>query len=389
MAARPGAVLVINAGSSSIKVAVFGDGGAAALRGTVAGIGGAARLTLGDVRRAVDAPDHDAALAAVLAALRDAGVALHDLAAAAHRIVHGGAELTAPCRITAEVLDRIAACAALAPLHTPHALAAIRAIARQAPDLPQCASFDTAFHATIPDVATRYALPEEPATRGLRRFGFHGLSYHALTRDFTAATGLPLPERLLACHLGNGASLCAIRGGQSVATTMGYDPLSGLTMSTRAGEIDAGAVLALAERLGVDGARDLLGRRAGLAGLSGGKSDMRALLADDGPAEQAAVAHFLYWAARAAGSMIAAMGGIDGIAFTGGIGENAAPVRARLAAALDWTGLHIDTAANDRAAPCLHRPDSAVTAVIVPANEERLIADQARAALARQPGAEA
>jgi acetate kinase len=251
------------------------------------------------------------------------------LTAAAHRVVHGGAELTATCRIDAGVLALIEACVPLAPLHNPANLAAIRALAALAPDLPQFASFDTAFHATNPEVARRYALPAQVEAAGIRRYGFHGLSYAAIVRKVQQISDIGLPNRLLALHLGNGASICAIRGGRSVATTMGYSPLDGLTMGTRSGGIDGNAVLRLAELHGIAGAARILNRESGLLGL-GGASDMRALHGAGTAAARFAVAHFCYWAVRHAGSMIAAMGGLDAVAFTGGIGENDAFVRGEI-----------------------------------------------------------
>jgi acetate kinase len=226
-------------------------------------------------------------------------------------------------------LARIEACVPLAPLHNPANLAAIRALADLAPDLPQFASFDTGFHATNPEVAWRYALPAAVEAEGIRRYGFHGLSYAAIVRKVQENGGGVLPERLLALHLGNGASICAIRGGRSVATTMGYSPLDGLTMGTRSGGIDGNAVLRLAELHGIAGAARILNRESGLLGL-GGASDMRALHGAGTAAARFAVAHFCYWAVRHAGSMIAAMGGLDAVAFTGGIGENDAFVRGEI-----------------------------------------------------------
>ncbi|MCZ4352131.1 acetate kinase [Roseovarius aestuarii] len=314
------AILVVNAGSSSIKAAVFEDGREVA-------------------RAAGDAiPDHHAALTQVLSALQAQGYGLSQVAAAAHRVVHGGARLVASTRITQRVRDQIADCIPLAPLHNPHSLTAIDWISVTAPDLPQYASFDTAFHATIPDVATRYALPTTPDTQGLRRYGFHGISYAALVRALPEQTGRPLPRRLLAFHLGNGASICAIRDGISVATTMGYSPNAGLTMGTRSGDMDPAAVLELARRKGVDGAEHLLGHDAGLLGLSGLSADMRRLTASDDPRAEFATQHFCYWAARHGGSMIAAMGGLDAIAFTGGIGENAKEIRNEILDNLAWAG---------------------------------------------------
>ena len=298
-------LLVVNAGSSSIKVALF-DGLRLVRSGQVGEIG---------------AHGHKAALTRLLADGFGAG-----LTAAAHRVVHGGALLRQAVRIDAGVLAQIAACVPLAPLHNPANLTAIRALAELAPDLPQFASFDTAFHATNPEVARRYALPASVEAEGIRRYGFHGLSYAAIVRKVQEIVDGKVPLRLLALHLGNGASLCAIVNGQSAATTMGYSPLDGLTMGTRSGAIDGNAVLRLAEVHGIAGASRILNKESGLLGL-GGALDMRALHRAGTEEARFAVAHFCYWAVRHAGSMIAAMGGLDAVAFTGGIGENDVIVR--------------------------------------------------------------
>lgn len=329
-------VLVINAGSSSIKLALFDTALRERLAGSVSAIGGAARMVLGSRSGAVVAADHTAALTCLLEGLAGHGIAPGTLIAAGHRVVHGGPTLTAPERITPEVLAQIEDCIPLAPLHNPHNLAAIRALAILAPGLPQTASFDTAFHATNPPEATRFALPDTPATRGLRRYGFHGLSYASLCEALPHLTGQPLPHRLLAYHLGNGASACAIVNGRSVCTTMGQSPLDGLTMGTRPGSLDPNVVLTLVDRIGLDATRTLMNRESGLRGLSGGISDMRALLNDPSETARFALDHFCYWAIRHGGSLIAAMGGLDAVAFSGGIGENAAPVRDRIVAGLSW-----------------------------------------------------
>ena len=307
-------LLVVNAGSSSLKLALF-DGLTQLRKATVEGL----------------APDgHRAALLALLADGFGRGVT-----ATAHRVVHGGARLTQAMRIDAAVLAEIEACLPLAPLHNPANLAAIRALAEAMPDLPHFASFDTAFHASNPEVALRYALPASAEAQGIRRYGFHGLSYAAIVRKLQETAGNVLPNRLLALHLGNGASLCAILNGQSVATTMGYSPLDGLTMGTRSGGIDGNAVLRMAELYGIDGASRILNRESGLLGL-GGSNDMRALHGAGTPEARFAIAHFCYWAVRHAGSMVAAMGGLDGVAFTGGIGENAVQVRRTILQGLDF-----------------------------------------------------
>lgn len=346
-------ILVLNAGSSSVKSRLFGHD-----------------LTPLAHHDVTETTDHAAAIAAILD-----HYGAQTITAAAHRVVHGGTALTAPQRMTPQVRTAIADLIPLAPLHNPAALAGIDAVTRLAPDLPQVACFDTAFHATNPRVATAYAIPE---AEGLRRYGFHGISYADLVSRL-----VPQPDRLLALHLGNGASLCAIKAGHSVATTMGYSPLDGLTMGTRSGSIDPAAVLALARRHGIDAAEDLLNRHSGLTAL-GGASDMRALVQANSRAARFAIGHFTYWAVRHAGSMIAAMGGIDALAFTGGIGENDPDIRAAIMEGLAFTGLVMDADANRaaRGESRLHHDCSPVSAWIIPAQEERAIAAAALRVLA-------
>lgn len=366
-------ILVVNAGSSSIKTVLFDADLQPVLAASVSEIGGAAALRVGDESHPVAAPNHLTALSLILFALGSRGHPVDGLRAAAHRVVHGGRRLVAPCRITPEVEAEIDACCALAPLHNPHNLSGIRAIATLAPDLPQYASFDTAFHATNPEEALRYALPAAEDAKGIRRYGFHGISYAGLVQRLPGLTGAPLPDRLLALHLGNGASLCAIHRGRSVATTMGYSPLDGLTMGTRTGGIDGMAVLRLAGDYGIARATDLLNRDSGLKAL-GGTSDMRTLEAAGTPDAAFAIRHFCYWAVRHAGSMIAAMGGLDAIAFTGGIGEHDAHVRAEIVRGLGWLGARLDPGANAAHALRLHLQDSAVSIWKVLAYEEQTIA---------------
>ncbi len=334
-----GPILVINAGSSSIKFALFDTSLNEMVAGAASGIGGAASFTLGTRSSTPDLPDHDAALSHILDALLADGVALDQLGAAAHRVVHGGAELTDTVLITAKVLAQIEACVPLAPLHNPHNLRAIEALAERVPNIRQYACFDTAFHATNPPEATRYAVPDDWHKSNIRRFGFHGISYQALTETLVAQTGRPLPARLLAFHLGNGASVCAIRDGKSVATSMGFSPLDGLSMGTRAGSIDASAALKMAAESSPAAVLETLNNQSGLFALSGGISDMKSLIEDGSPQARFAIRHFAYWAARHAGSMIAAMGGVDAIAFTGGIGENAPNVCGLILKHLGWAGV--------------------------------------------------
>lgn len=349
--------LIVNAGSSSLKLKVF-DGSREVAKATIAEIG------------------TDGHAAALTQGLAKAGVPMARITAAAHRVVHGGGRLTATCRVTPAVLAEITGCVPLAPLHNPANLLGIQVVQALAPNLPQYAAFDTAFHATNPEVAVTYALPKEERDWGLQRYGFHGMSYAALVRLLSAQAGVP--GRLLACHLGNGASLCAIVNGRSVATTMGYSPLDGLTMGTRAGAIDGNAVLRLAALHGVEGAGRILNRESGLLGL-GGASDLRALHAAGSEEARFALDHFVYWAVRHAGSMVAAMGGLDAVAFTGGIGENDASIRGAILRGLGFLGVVVDDGANRRHAPALHDPSSPVAIWIVPADEERQIALEAQA----------
>lgn len=347
------------------------------LKASASDIGQDSSLRVGDKTRAIALPDHEQALRALLKALDKSGHPLDSFAVAGHRVVHGGETLTAPARVNDAIRAEIAANSPLAPLHNPHNLAAIDALSKLAPDLPQSVSFDTAFHTTNPGVATQYALPATVRARGIRRYGFHGLSFASLVDRLPEISESALPHRLLALHLGNGASLCAIVGGRSVATTMGYSPLDGLTMGTRCGGIDPAAVLRLAQEDGIDETQHMLTYDSGLKGLSGGQSDMRSLLADPGRDATFAVDHFTYWTRRHIGSMVAAMGGVDALAFTGGIGENAAMVRERIMDGLEWLGLQYDLDANSTHAPRLHIRGSRVGAWIVPAQEEKRIAADA------------
>ncbi|MEJ6396989.1 acetate/propionate family kinase [Yoonia sp. 208BN28-4] len=341
-------ILVLNAGSSSLKVEVFTPDLQSVVSGAVTEIGGTdGEVRLGDSRERLATATHADALRAMLTALESQSISLTTLTAAAHRVVHGGTILTQPARVTPAVISAIEACIPLAPLHNPNNLAAILALQELAPDLPQYCSFGTAFHASNPDVATRYAIPQTEHDAGIRRYGFHGLSYANMVAEF----GTRLPHRLLALHLGNGASLCAIKDGKSIATSMGYSPLSGLTMGTRSGDIDGAAVLRISAALGEDEADRMLNKNSGLKALAG-DNNMKNLLDRDDPQAAFAVEHFCYWAARHAGSAIVAMGGVDAVAFTGGIGENASEIRDRIMAHLACFGapeVHVIAADEEKA----------------------------------------
>lgn len=361
-------LLVVNAGSSSLKLAVFD--------GDLAQVAQARRERIGTG----GADSHATSLRDGLAEM---GIGLGAMRGAAHRVVHGGAALTAPCRVTPAVIASIEACVPLAPLHNPANLTGIRALAALAPDLAQYVSFDTAFHAENPKVATTYALPLAERSRGLRRYGFHGLSYAALVRKVHENSESAGIKRLLALHLGNGASICAIVDGVSVATSMGYSPLEGLTMGTRAGGIDGNAVLKLAEIHGIDGASVILNTQSGLLGL-GGAADMRNLHTAGTMEAEFAIEHFCYWAVRHAGSLIAAMGGVDAVAFTGGIGENDPVIRQKFVTGLGFVGAEMNPSSNLANAVKLHQTYSKVAIWIVPAEEERQIAQEAMGVMAAE-----
>ncbi|WP_439552176.1 acetate/propionate family kinase [Falsiroseomonas sp.] len=368
---------VINAGSSSVKAAVFA-GEDRVLSCVVEGIGqrpaarakdsGGNAIPPAALDPAPATPGEAAAL--LLPWLR----ALRPLQAIGHRVVHGGAHHARPERVTPALLAELAALVPLAPLHEPHNLAPIHAIAALDPALPQIACFDTAFHRSMPPVNQAFAIPAAMEADGIRRYGFHGLSYEYIASALPAG----LREgRVVVAHLGNGASACAMQGGVSVATTMGFTALDGLPMGTRSGAIDPGVVLHLIQARGMsaDQVQDLLYKRSGLLGLSGGiSSDMRDLLASGEPRAGFAVDFFCLAVARAIASLAVTLGGLDGIVFTAGIGEHAAPVRARVLGHLAWLGIALDAAANDAHGPRISRADSAVQAWVLPTDEERMIA---------------
>lgn len=314
-------ILVLNAGSSTLKFAAFElkDGLTLLFKDQVQGAG-------------------PQALDALFVRLAREGIDVRDLAGVGHRIVHGGTEFSRPVVVDDAIESRLNALRPLAPLHQPYGLHALRAMREHAPRVAQIACFDTAFHATQPDIAARFPLPRSYFDRGYRRYGFHGLNYEHVVQALPAQTGGPLPGRLLIAHLGNGASLCAVKDGKSVATTMGYSTLDGLVMGTRPGAIDPGLILAIMKDDGLspEQMEQVLYKESGLLALSGLSSDMKTLLDSPAPAAKAAVEAYCYWAARQAASLIAALGGIDALVFTGGIGENAKPVRDLVVNHLSW-----------------------------------------------------
>ena len=389
-----GTLLVLNAGSSSVKFCTFEvgpDGPVRDLGGQVAQDGDDVRLvvrrrgeTLADRSLGTARLDHAGALAA-LAAFLDDGHALEHCIGIGHRVVHGGAEYSAPMLIDDAVLARLDAYVPLAPLHQPHNLSAIRAIGQRFPGVPQVACFDTAFHRTVPEVAQLYAIPLSYAAEGVRRYGFHGLSYEHVAQRLPSLDPRAAAGRTVVMHLGNGSSMCAMSGCRSVSTTMGFTAVDGLPMGTRSGAIDPGVLLYLMDRHGY-AARDLerlLYHRSGLLGVSGVSADVRVLQASDAPEARLALDLYVYRAGRELGSLAAALGGLDAVVFTAGIGEHQAGIRAEICRAAAWLGLELDEDANRRHGPRISRDDSTVSAWVVPADEESVIAGHVLAVLGR------
>jgi acetate kinase len=387
------ALLVLNAGSSSLKFSVFidEDPPRRLLRGQIEGLPTAPRFAARDAgnviaERAWPAGTrlgHQGAIEFLFAWGRSGVLVGHHIAAVGHRIVHGGTLFTQPVLVDAGVVAELEALAPLAPLHQPHNVAAVKAVSRLTPDVAQVACFDTAFHSTQPAVAQALALPRRFVDEGVRRYGFHGLSYEYVAsvlpmHDPRAATG-----RTVVAHLGNGASLCAMQHGRSIATTMGFTALDGLVMGTRCGAIDPGVLLYLLDRhrLSQPDLERLLYEESGLLGVSGVSSDMRVLLSSAADSAAEAIDLFVYRIARELGSLSAALGGLDALVFTGGIGENAAAIRARVCADARWLGLQLDEAANARSAPRISQAGSAVSAWVIPTDEDLMIARHTRRVL--------
>jgi acetate kinase len=370
-------LLILNAGSSSIKFALYDLplAGGARVEGQIAGIGRDPRFTVAGAPEAVPSalPDHAAAIACLLDWLEAKGHG-KSLAGIGHRVVHGGAKFSEPTRLDESTIAELASLNPLAPHHQPHNLAAICAVAARMPRLPQVACFDTGFHSTIPEEARRLPLPAEFGERGIRRYGFHGLSYESIVARLPALTG-QLPRRTVIAHLGNGASLCAVADGRSIATTMGFSTLDGLIMGTRSGSIDPGVILhLLREGRSPAEIEDLLYNRAGLLGLSEISADMKVLLESPDPAAATAISLYCYRIARELGSLAAALGGLDALVFTGGVGENATAIRAQVCHSAGWLGIALDEAANQGGGPRLTRPDSPASAWVVATDEQGVIA---------------
>jgi acetate kinase len=381
------AILVVNAGSSSLKFAVYREHAshlALSCRGQVEAIGRSPRFAARDAAGTIIAEKswspaagagHETAFA-VLCQWIDAHLGGDRLVAAGHRVVHGGTVFTRPVRIDAAVLEGLTALSPLAPLHQPHNLAAIRALMAADPDLPQVACFDTAFHASAPPVATRFALPRDLDEAGVRRYGFHGLSYEYIARALREATPELAAGRVVVAHLGNGASMCAMHGGRSVDTTMGLTALDGLPMGTRCGSLDPGVILYLLQQRGMtpDAVEDLLYHRSGLLGISGCSSDMRDLLASDERPAREAIETYVFRIARELGALTASLGGLDGLVFTAAIGERAPAIRAAVCGRSAWLGIRLDPEANARGGPLVSAPGTRPSVWVIPTDEENMIA---------------
>jgi len=382
---------VLNAGSSSIKFALYPAAPGedeARCRGKIDGIGHTLRLStrLTDGKStelAIDGPaTHHHGLSRLLAWLSEHADGL-EVAAAGHRIVHGGATHRKPVRITPEVLHDLEQLIPLAPLHQPHNLEAIRALSRLHPHVPQVACFDTAFHASQPDVAAAFALPRSLTRKGIKRYGFHGLSYEYIASILSGHLGERADGRVIVAHLGQGASMCAMRERRSVATTMGLTALDGLVMGRRCGALDPGVILYLldCERLGSAAIAHLLYEQSGLLGVSGISDDMRELLVSEDPRAREAVDLFVYRIARELGSLAAALRGLDALVFTGGIGEHSPEIRARVCEQAAWLGLVLDRAGNAAGGPRISAAQSAVSVWTLATDEEIMVARHTRALL--------
>lgn len=382
------AVLTLNAGSSSLKVALYPEAGTEPLASGMADrIGAEGVLTLKDASGAAigaagDIGSHAAAITAVIEGFRAHWPDL-ELLAIGHRVVHGGVAHTAPVSVDAETLEDLARLSPFAPLHQPHNLAGIRAAMAAFPGVPQVACFDTAFHRSHPWVNDTFALPRALYDEGVRRYGFHGLSYDYIAGELARSAPHLATGRVVVAHLGNGASMCAIQDGRSVASTMGFSALDGLPMGTRSGQLDPGVVLYLMDQKGMGAGEisDLLYKQSGLLGLSGLSNDMRTLEGAGTPEAAEAIDYFVFRCQREVGAMAAALGGIDALVFCGGIGENSRLIRARICERLGWMGIEVNHAANAANARVISSDLARTTVLVLPTNEELVIARAARAAV--------
>ncbi|MEX0958746.1 MAG: acetate/propionate family kinase [Burkholderiales bacterium] len=380
------AIVVINAGSSSIKFALYpaalDQPAGCIFRGQIDGLGANPRFSAWDAegnalaaRPMPPQADHALAVGEALDWLEDHDAG-YTVIAAGHRVVHGGDRFSQPVRVNDGVLNDLDKLSSLAPLHQPHNIAGIRAVTEHRPRLAQVACFDTEFHQSQPAIARALPLPAALTAGGLKRYGFHGLSYEYIALKLPEIVGDLAGGRVVVAHLGNGASMCAMLAGKSVASTMGFTALDGLMMGTRSGAIDPGVLLHLLEEHGMSPAdlSRLLYQESGLLGVSGLSHDMRTLLASPDPRAGFAIDLFVYRIARELGSLAAALGGLDALVFTAGIGEHAAPVRAAVCHASAWLGIRVDRRANDMHERVISEPDSGVRVLVVPTDEEAMIA---------------
>ncbi|MFZ4479767.1 MAG: acetate/propionate family kinase [Rhodoferax sp.] len=388
------AIAVLNAGSSSIKFSLFAqadDDLALTVRGQVESIHSAPSFTAKSASGATlashvwddgTALDHAGALDYIVTFLRHKLEGLN-LIGIGHRVVHGGMAYSKPVRVDPTVLHDLEQFIPLAPLHQPHNLTPIRLMAERQPGLPQVACFDTAFHRTQPEIAQMFALPKELHDSGVRRYGFHGLSYEYIASRLPQLDARAAAGRTVVLHLGNGASMCALSASRSVASTMGFTAVDGLPMGTRCGAIDPGVILYLMDQRGMDARaiEKLIYNQSGLLGVSGVSSDMRTLLASPEPRAGLAVDLYVYRIARELGSLAAALGGLDALVFTGGIGENSAEIRERICLDAAWLGVQLDAAANLSGEPRISSAASRTAAWVLPTNEELMIARHTRRVL--------
>ena len=381
------AIAVLNAGSSSIKFSLFAlieDELDLVARGQAEGLFTSPRFVAKDANDRVLGErswgdghklGHEGALDHLVAFLRD-NFAGHRLAAVGHRVVHGGLAYGAPVRADATVVAALEKYVPLAPLHQPHNLAPIRALLERSPAMPQVACFDTAFHRGQPGVAQAFALPKSITERGVQRYGFHGLSYEYIAQALPQYDARSAAGKSVVLHLGNGASMCAVASGRSVASTMGFTAVDGLPMGTRCGNLDPGVILYLLEELKMDARaiEKLIYQQSGLLGVSGVSSDMRTLEQSADPAAKDAIDLFVYRIGREIGSLAAALGGLDALVFTGGIGENSRSLRERVCVDAAWLGVQLDRVANQANGPRITTAASRVAAWVIPTNEELMIA---------------
>jgi acetate kinase len=383
-----GSILVVNAGSSSLKFSIFQSTAAdvlnLALRGQIDGLGTRPHLRVKDAGGAtLEDRDYTAAEAGHVEeaiALAAGWLRMHferePLLAVGHRVVHGGIYFSQPVLVDEPVLSALEQLVPLAPLHQPHNLTAIRAVRNTQPQVPQVACFDTAFHRSQPQLAELYAIPWDYYTSGVRHYGFHGLSYEYIAASLPQVAPEIAEGRVIVAHLGSGASLCAIRAGKSVDSTMGFSPLDGIPMGTRPGALDPGVLLHFVRQYGLsaDQLEELLYHKSGLLGLSGISNDMRVLLESHEPRARLAVDYFVRHIVKQIGALAAVLGGVDGLIFTAGIGEHSAAIRARILQGCAWLGVLPDEAANQRHGPRISAAESAVSAWVIPTNEELMIA---------------